>query len=115
MGRTDEFGLRLHMFPCGNCLRHMLTLLPFTVGGWCEFHEYEAWFFSDTDPTLSKCPDMKNWIHLVNEASSNFGKELDIAPKLRKLFADTGFVDIKDKLVHVSLIYIYTFPCLIAA
>ena len=46
---------------------------------------------------------MRDWIQLINEASSKFGKEFNIAPQLKKLMTDTGWVDVGQKIVHVSL------------
>ena len=65
--------------------------------------EYEGYAYSDSDPYLSKSPSLRDWIQLINEASSKFGKEFNIAPKLKKLMTDTGWVDVNQKVVHVSL------------
>lgn len=59
--------------------------------------EYEALFYSHIDPTRSKCPNMKRWIELLNEGSLTFGKDLNMAPKQKKLIEDAGFVDVQGK------------------
>lgn len=69
--------------------------------GWCEMHEFEAYALSRSDPTLSKCPNLKNWLDLVNGASTQFGNELSIGPKIKSLMMSAGFVDVKEKTVHV--------------
>lgn len=72
-------------------------------GGWVEMQEYEAWLFSKSDPTLSRCPNVKKWIELVNESSSKFGKEVDMAPKQKKLIEDAGFVDVQEKILPIPV------------
>ena len=45
---------------------------------------------------------LRDWVQLINEASSKFGKEFNIAPKLKQLMIETGWVDVNQKVVHVS-------------
>lgn len=68
-------------------------------GGLLEMQEYEGWVFSSKDFSHT---DISNWQNLVNEASSKFGKELDVARKLKPLMEEAGFVDVKEQIVKVS-------------
>lgn len=77
-------------------------------GGWTEFQEYEGYAYSDSDPKLDHSPSLRDWVELINEASSKFGKEFNIAPQLKQLMIDTGWTDIGQKVVHVSV------PCRIS-
>ena len=43
--------------------------------GYVELHDYEAKILSKADSTMNIAPHTKRWIELVNEASSQFGKE----------------------------------------
>lgn len=72
-------------------------------GGYLEMQEYGGQIFSIDDPTLSKCPNLKNWVELVNEGLKKFGKELDMAPKQKGLMVGAGFLDVTEKIVKVSL------------
>lgn len=74
-------------------------------GGSCEMQEYGGSIFSIDDPTLSKTPNLKEWVELVNKGLISFGKELDVAPKLKKLMEDAGFLDVTEKIVKVSATY----------
>lgn len=67
-------------------------------GGVVEMQEYEGWLFSSKD--LSETSTSK-WQNLVNEASSKFGKELDMARKIKPLMEECGFVDVQERLVRV--------------
>lgn len=83
-------------------------------GGSCEMQEYGGSIFSIDDPTLSKTPNLKEWVELVNKGLISFGKELDVAPKLKKLMEDAGFLDVTEKIVKVSATYgrrNTIFPC----
>ena len=71
-------------------------------GGYCEFQEYEGWCFSNTDPTLSRCPDIHKWALLLNEGLAKLEKEFDIPQKLKGWMVDAGFDDVKVKVVNVS-------------
>lgn len=61
--------------------------------------EYEGWLFSSKDFSTT---DTSRWQDLVNEASSKFGKELDMARKLKPLMEQCGFVDVQEQIVKVS-------------
>lgn len=70
-------------------------------GGWCEIQDYEATIFSNDDPNLSRAPNAKKWVERLNYGSSQFGKELDMAPLLEPLLVDVGFVDVQEKIQKV--------------
>lgn len=42
------------------------------------------------------------WVELLKEGSTRFGKELDIAPRMRGLLIEAGFVDVQEKIVKGS-------------
>lgn len=71
-------------------------------GGWFEMQEYEGWMFSDDDPDLNKIPNLKSYVELINEGSRKFGKDVDMAPKQRKLMEEAGFVDVREKIAKVG-------------
>ena len=68
-------------------------------GGLVEMQEYEGWLFSSKDFSHT---NISKWQTLGNEASSKFGKELDMARKLKPLMEECGFVDVEEKVVKVG-------------
>lgn len=56
---------------------------------------------SNKDKSMASSPGVKQWVELVNEGSSKFGKVLDMGPKLRELMTTAGFVDIQEKVVQI--------------
>lgn len=67
-------------------------------GGLVEMQEYEGWLFSNKDFSTT---DTSKWQTLVNEASSKFGKELDMARKLKPFMEEIGLVDVQEHIVKV--------------
>ena len=67
-------------------------------GGWTEFQEYEGYAYSDSDPDLDNSPNLRDWVQLINEASSKFGKEFNIAPQLKQLMIDAGWTDVGQRV-----------------
>lgn len=65
-------------------------------GGYVELQEYETWFSSVEDPTLSRAPTCKEWQENVNRAANSFGKKLDNARDHKQPLADAGFLDVVD-------------------
>lgn len=64
-------------------------------GGWFEMQEYAAWLYSKSDPSLSRIPHVKKWIEDINAASSQFGREIDMAHRQKELMEEAGFVDVQ--------------------
>lgn len=56
---------------------------------------------SNKDKTMVSSPGVKEWVELVNEGSSKFGKVLDMGPKLKDLMRTAGFVDIQERVVQI--------------
>lgn len=79
-------------------------------GGWIEMQEYDAWVFSHDD-SCDRAPWTMQWVNEVDQASKNFGKQLNIADKHKHWMADVGFTDVKEVLYRVSLhILLFTSP-----
>lgn len=70
-------------------------------GGWFEQQEYEGRIVSETDPSLSKCPNILLWQRTVIEASLKFGKSSDITGDLKQNLKIAGFVDVRDDVYKV--------------
>ncbi len=68
-------------------------------GGLVEFQEYEGWIFSYKD--ISKT-NISEWQRLVNEATVKFGKELDVAGRIKQLMIECGLEDVTERVVQVS-------------
>lgn len=69
-------------------------------GGWIEMQEYEAWIRSDDD-TIDNAPSVKQWQELCDEASTKFGKKLNVAEAHKQRLIDAGFVDVRDDVYKV--------------
>lgn len=76
-------------------------------GGWLEMQEYEAWISSEDDPELTKAPNVKHWQELVDEASSRFGKRMNVAQYQKQWIEEAGFEDVRDDIVKVSQLNLY--------
>ncbi|PGH16853.1 hypothetical protein AJ79_01497 [Helicocarpus griseus UAMH5409] len=71
-------------------------------GGWIELQEPETWIASD-DGTNEKATATNEFLVLCNKAAEQFGKEINMAPKYKKLLFDAGFVDVKDEVFKTPL------------
>ena len=58
---------------------------------------------SPLDQTIGHCPNILNWTKLVNEASLQFGNDMDMGPKVKNLLIEAGFIDVKEKKVQIPL------------
>ncbi|RDW70953.1 hypothetical protein BP6252_07516 [Coleophoma cylindrospora] len=72
-------------------------------GGYAEIQEFETWVVSDDDIELKNAPNVLRMLQEVAKASENFGKELNIAPKVKQGMIDAGFEDVTDKVYKVHL------------
>ena len=70
-------------------------------GGWIEWQEYEMTVKSDDD-SLPPNSAMARWTAIVNKAAEKYGKEINIAPKLKSLMEISGFVNVSDKIYKVG-------------
>lgn len=75
-------------------------------GGWVEMQEYEAWISSDDDPELTKAPNTKLWQELVDEASTKFGKRMNVASEQKRWIEEAGFGDVREDVVKVSSLFL---------
>jgi trans-aconitate methyltransferase len=73
-----------------------------TPGGWCEVQEHEGWIFSDDDTMDRGGKETKRWLHLLDEATVKFGKQLNVAARQKQWMIDAGFVDVQDDIYKVS-------------
>lgn len=71
-------------------------------GGWLEFQEPMAWVESE-DGSIERATHLQNWQHMCNDAAAQFGKAIKVAHTLKDILASTGFVDVHEKIVRVSL------------
>ncbi|KXT06715.1 hypothetical protein AC578_8536 [Pseudocercospora eumusae] len=72
-------------------------------GGWVEMQEYEAWISSDDDPELTKAPNVKRWQELIDQASSQFGKKMNVAADQRKWIEEAGFEDVREDVWKIPI------------
>ncbi|RDW57226.1 hypothetical protein BP5796_12676 [Coleophoma crateriformis] len=70
------------------------TLKP---GGWIEFDEFESWLKSD-DGTLKDDSAISEWQTLMDQASTKFGRRLNIAETIEPMLKAAGFVDVVDDI-----------------
>lgn len=70
-------------------------------GGWCEMQEYEAWVHSETDPGLERSPNLDTLQKLCDEASTKFGKKMNVATEQKGFMAGAGFEEVRDYVVKV--------------
>ena len=70
-------------------------------GGWIEMQEYEGALGSDDD-TINQAPWIKQWVELIDEASTKFGKRMNVAYQHPQWLKDAGFVDVREEVYKVS-------------
>lgn len=70
-------------------------------GGWVELQEYEGRFTSD-DGTHENAAMLMEWQELLDEASMQFGKKIDMAAELGGMMGEAGFVNVMDEMYKVS-------------
>lgn len=77
------------------------SLQNLNKGGWLEFDDFAIQFFSD-DNSLEKAPHLVEWVKLLDEASTKFGKLLDIAENSKQGMIDAGFKNVREEVYKVS-------------
>lgn len=70
-------------------------------GGWVEIVDYSVFLYSDDD-SLERAPNVKKWLSLLDEASSKFGKKIDVAHKQKQWMIDSGLKDVREEIYKVS-------------
>lgn len=78
------------------CYKHLKT------GGWVEIQEYEAWVKSD-DGGMEKAVNVKQWQQQIDDASTQFGKKMNIAETLKDRLISQGFHEVHDDPYKVSM------------
>jgi SAM-dependent methyltransferase len=73
-------------------------------GGWIEMQEYEGTLRSD-DNTIDDAPWIKQWVDLIDAASTKFGKRMNVAHLHQKWIEDAGFVDVHEEMYKVRPCY----------
>lgn len=73
-------------------------------GGWLEMQECEMELYSDDD-TLERAEYIPNWLDMVNEASTRFGKPFNDAGRLKPAMVDAGFADVREDIYKVCRFY----------
>lgn len=76
-------------------------------GGYVELMDFVADFFSDDD-TINNAPNVVKWCKLIDEASLEFGKQLNVAPKYKQWMIDAGFKNVTEEVYKVRLPLQYT-------
>ncbi|KAF2274051.1 S-adenosyl-L-methionine-dependent methyltransferase, partial [Westerdykella ornata] len=71
-------------------------------GGWAEFQEPDAWFYSDDD-SMERATNMMQWQILCNEAADKFGKPIRVGHFLKEKLENAGFVDVQERIIHIPL------------
>lgn len=77
-------------------------------GAWIEVQEYDAWVFSDDDPTMEKAPCTLEWCNTITSASAKFGKQLNVGRFHKTWMEEAGFVGVEEKLIKVNDVRRYT-------
>lgn len=77
-------------------------------GGWVEFDEFESWLKSD-DGTLKEDSAISEWQGLMDEASSKFGRRLNIAETLEPKLKAAGFINTQDDVYKASFLQAVVF------
>lgn len=71
-------------------------------GGWIELTDFETWAHTD-DNTLPETSAYHEFQVKLNEAAIKFGKEMNVAPKLRGFVKDASFVNVVEDARKVPL------------
>jgi trans-aconitate methyltransferase len=80
-------------------LRQAFTHLK--PGGWFEAQEFQTLVLSD-DETHTRATSILDWQDQLNSASEQFGKPMNVAPRLEEWLGDAGFVNVQDDIYKVS-------------
>lgn len=97
-GRGMAGGIRNWDHLYGQIYKHLKP------GGWVEMQEYEGWVRSD-DGTLQNAKGLTRWQEEIDEASTKFGKRLNIAETHKQKLLDAGFVDVRDDIFKVCCFF----------
>ncbi|KAK4224498.1 S-adenosyl-L-methionine-dependent methyltransferase [Podospora fimiseda] len=68
-------------------------------GAYCEMQEYDAWIFSDDD-SFERAKWTKEWVEKLDEASLQFGKQINVARHHKQWMIEAGFEDVQERVVR---------------
>jgi predicted methyltransferase len=68
-------------------------------GGLLEMQEFEAWVRSDDDVELKNAANVLSMLQEVDKASVVFGKQVNIAAKVKQSMIDAGFEEVTE-VIH---------------
>lgn len=71
-------------------------------GGYVELQAVDSIFACD-DGTIAKAPKAQFWVQTLRESSARFGKPVNGAPTWKKKLEKTGFVDVQERILKVSI------------
>lgn len=71
-------------------------------GGWIEVLDFEAWASTD-DESLPESSAYHQYQILLNEASEEFGKRMNVSPSFRQYIQDAGFSNVTEDSRKVPL------------
>lgn len=71
-------------------------------GGWLELQEFDVWIYAD-DGTLANAPFCCQWQQKLDEASTKFGKKMNIAYRYKSQMEATGFIEVVDDVYKVCI------------
>ena len=71
-------------------------------GGLLEMQEFEAWVRSDDDVELTNASNVLSMLQEVDKASVAFGKQINIAAKVKQGMIDAGFEDVTEVIHKVQ-------------
>jgi hypothetical protein len=65
--------------------------------------EYETWIRSDDDEGLKNCAYIPEWQSKVDEASTMFGKRMNVAAEQKEKMIAAGFEGVTDVVQKVGV------------
>lgn len=71
-------------------------------GGWLEIQEPDTQLMSDHHP-ISPDNAMQKWFFDMRRASLMANRPIHVAPLLKQMFIDAGFVDVHEKVYKIPL------------
>lgn len=75
-----------------------------TPGGLCEIQEHEGWLHSDDDSINQTGKFIMQWLNLLDEASTKFGRKLNVAARQKQWMLDAGFIDVQEDVYKVRFV-----------
>jgi len=104
----DETFDFIHGRALGGCIANYESLYRriydnLNPGGWVEMQDFDAEIYSFDDPSLSKAPNCKKWLHLCGHAYKDAGRDFITAQEQKQKLIDAGFEGVHDDMYMVSL------------